>query len=97
WQLKLARARLASSESALAAAEVDRSYATIRAPIGGTVASVSTQEGETVATGQPVTFTVEANPSAELAATVTRIDPTPTIVSGVVNYPVTAAITGTAR
>ena len=129
WQLKLARARLASSESALAAAEVDRSYATIRAPIGGTVASVSTQEGETVAStfaaptfvtivdeaalelvamvdetdiagvaiGQPVTFTVEANPSAELTATVTRIDPTPTIVSGVVNYPVTAAITGTAR
>ena len=129
WQLKLARARLASSESALAAAEVDRSYATIRAPIGGTVASVSTQEGETVAStfaaptfvtivdeaalelvamvdetdiagvavGQPVTFTVEANPSAELTAKVTRIDPTPTIVSGVVNYPVTAAITAKAR
>lgn len=128
WQLKLARARLTSSQSTLAAAEVDRSYATIRAPISGTVASVSTQEGETVAStfaaptfvtivdtaalelvamvdetdiagvalGQHVTFTVEANPSAELTAAVTRIDPTPTIVSGVVNYPVTAAISGRA-
>jgi macrolide-specific efflux system membrane fusion protein len=129
WQLKLAHARLASSQSTLAAAEIDRSYATIRAPIGGIVASVSTQEGETVASsfaaptfvtivdagalelvamvdetdiagvavGQSVTFTVEANPLAELKATVTRIDPTPTIVSGVVNYPVTAAMVSRVR
>ena len=112
------------SKSDLAAAEVDLSYAVIRAPISGTVASVSTQEGETVAAsfaaptfvtiiednalelvamvdetdianvrpGEAVRFTVEALPSQEMRATVKRIDPVATIISGVVNYPVTASI-----
>ena len=124
WQLKSAQAKLEKSRSDLAAAEIDLSYAVIRAPISGTVASVSTQEGETVAAsfaaptfvtiiednalelvamvdetdianvrpGDAVSFTVEAYPSREMPATVKRIDPVATIISGVVNYPVMAAI-----
>lgn len=37
--------------AALRSAQVDRSFAVIRAPISGVVASVATQEGETVAAG----------------------------------------------
>lgn len=39
------------ARAALRSAEVDRSFTTIRAPITGVVASVATQEGETVAAG----------------------------------------------
>jgi len=124
WQWKSAQAKLEKSKSDLAAAEIDLSYAVIRAPISGTVASVSTQEGETVAAsfaaptfvtiiednalelvamvdetdianvrpGDTVKFTVEAYPSREMPAIVKRIDPVATIISGVVNYPVMAAI-----
>jgi RND family efflux transporter MFP subunit len=124
WQVKSAQAKLDKSKSDLAAAEIDLSYAVIRAPISGTVASVSTQEGETVAAsfaaptfvtiiednalelvamvdetdiaivrpGNTVNFTVEAYPSREMPAIVKRIDPVATIISGVVNYPVMAAI-----
>lgn len=42
--------------------------------------------------GDPVSFTVEAFPAKDFAGTVERIDPTATIVSGVVNYPVIASI-----
>jgi len=124
WQLKSAQAKLEKSKSDLAAAEIDLSYAVIRAPISGTVASVSTQEGETVAAsfaaptfvtiiednalelvamvdetdianvrpGDTVNFTVEAYPAREMPAIVKRINPVATIISGVVNYPVMAAI-----
>jgi len=124
WQLKSAQAKLEKSKSDLAVAEIDLSYVVIRAPISGTVASVSTQEGETVAAsfaaptfvtiiednalelvamvdetdiadvrpGDTVKFTVEAYPSQEMPATVKRIDPVATIISGVVNYPVMASI-----
>ena len=124
WQMKSAQAKLKKSKSDLAAAEIDLSYAVIRAPIWGTVASVSTQEGETVAAsfaaptfvtiiednalelvamvdetdianvraGERVNFTVEAYPLLEIQAVVKRIDPVATIISGVVNYPVMAAI-----
>jgi RND family efflux transporter MFP subunit len=46
-----ARAEHARAIAARDAAQVARSYAVIRAPITGTIASVSTQEGETVAAG----------------------------------------------
>jgi HlyD family secretion protein len=124
WQTRANLAKLEKSKSDLAAAEVDLSYAVIRSPISGTVASVSTQEGETVAAsfaaptfvtiiednalelvamvdetdianvrpGEEVRFTVEALPSEEMRALVQRIDPVATIISGVVNYPVTASI-----
>ena len=60
--LKLTRSRLDEDLKQLASevekaraelkiAEVELSYATLRAPISGTIASVSTQEGETVAVG----------------------------------------------
>jgi macrolide-specific efflux system membrane fusion protein len=120
WAEKSAEARVAKSESDVSEARQERSYATIRAPIDGIVASVSTQEGETVAAsfaaptfvtivqdhavelsamvdetdighvtrGMPVEFTTEAFPAHALHAVVRRIDPTATIVSGVVNYPV---------
>ena len=129
WQVKSAQAKLDKSKSDLAAAEIDLSYAVIRAPISGTVASVSTQEGETVAASfaaptfvtiiednalelvamvdetdianvrpdDTVNFTVEAYPSREMPAIVKRIDPVATIISGVVNYQVMAAIQKDAR
>jgi RND family efflux transporter MFP subunit len=46
-----ARAEHARAIAARDAARIERSYAVIRAPISGTIASVSTQEGETVAAG----------------------------------------------
>jgi multidrug efflux pump subunit AcrA (membrane-fusion protein) len=46
-----ARAEHSRAIAALDATQIERSYAVIRAPISGTIASVSTQEGETVAAG----------------------------------------------
>jgi RND family efflux transporter MFP subunit len=124
WAANSARAKLAKSRADLGVAEVSLSYSSITAPISGTIASVSTQEGETVASSfttptfvtiieddaleliamvdeadiaavkprDPVTFTVEAYPSRELSGTVQRINPTATILSGVVNYEVVISI-----
>jgi RND family efflux transporter MFP subunit len=121
-----ARAKLEKSRADLNAAEVSLSYCMIAAPISGTIASVATQEGETVASsfatptfvtiidnhaveliamvdeadiaavkpGQTVKFTVESYPSRDLRGEVQRINPTATIVSGVVNYEVVIAIAG---
>jgi len=50
-QHKQATADVERAEAALRSAAVDRSFATITAPISGIVASVATQEGETVAAG----------------------------------------------
>jgi macrolide-specific efflux system membrane fusion protein len=50
-QRKQAEAEVARARAALESARVDRSFATITAPIAGIVASVATQEGETVAAG----------------------------------------------
>ena len=49
--LKQLKAQEESAGAALRVAEVELSYATLRAPISGIIASVSTQEGETVAVG----------------------------------------------
>jgi len=48
---KLATRQLDVAQAALTEARVKRSYATLTAPISGVIASVSTQEGETVAAG----------------------------------------------
>lgn len=120
------RATVAYDGNNLAAARLNLSYATIRAPVSGIVASVSTQQGETVAAafatptfvtiiqpralemvamvdeadigpvrvGQPVTFTTETYPDRQFSGHVTRIAPTATIISGVVNYEVAASIDG---
>lgn len=54
---KQALAEITRARSALSNAEVQLSYATIAAPIDGVIASVATQEGETVAAGmQAPTF-----------------------------------------
>ncbi len=49
--LKIANAKVEQAKADLVFAKVQLSYATIRAPISGVIASVSTQEGETVAAG----------------------------------------------
>ena len=49
--LKQARTEVARAKASLDQARVQLSYATIEAPISGAIASVSTQEGETVAAG----------------------------------------------
>jgi macrolide-specific efflux system membrane fusion protein len=49
--LKRLNAEVGSARAAVKIAEVELSYATLRAPISGIIASVSTQEGETVAVG----------------------------------------------
>ncbi len=55
--LKQATAEIDRARAALSNAQVQLSYATITAPIDGVIASVSTQEGETVAAGmQAPTF-----------------------------------------
>jgi RND family efflux transporter MFP subunit len=76
WQLKSAEAKLEKSKSDLAAAEIDLSYAVIRAPISGTVASVSTQEGETVAASfaAPTFVTIIEDNALELVAMVDETD-----------------------
>lgn len=47
----IAKARLAKAKADLDYAKAQLSYATIKAPISGTISSVTTQEGETVAAG----------------------------------------------
>jgi multidrug resistance efflux pump len=49
--LKQLKAEVESARAAMKIAEVELSYATLRAPISGIIASVSTQEGETVSVG----------------------------------------------
>jgi len=50
-ELSLARRQLEAARAALKESEAKLSYATLTAPISGVIASVSTQEGETVAAG----------------------------------------------
>ena len=50
-EVRQAAAEVRRAESALANTQVQLSYATIKAPIDGVIASVSTQAGETVAAG----------------------------------------------
>jgi RND family efflux transporter MFP subunit len=74
--LKEARAKLEKSRSDLAVVESDRPYLTIRAPIAGTVASVSTQQGETVASSfsAPTFVTIIEDNALELVAMVDETD-----------------------
>jgi RND family efflux transporter MFP subunit len=76
WQLKSSLAKLDKSKSDLAAAEIDLSYAVIYAPISGTVASVSTQEGETVAASfaAPTFVAIIEDNALELVAMVDETD-----------------------
>lgn len=74
--LKGAQARLEKSRSDLIVVESDLPYLTIRAPISGTVASVSTQQGETVAASfsAPTFVTIIEDNALELVAMVDETD-----------------------
>jgi len=76
WQVQATNARVAKSETDLRAAQVELSYTTIRAPISGTVASVSTQQGETVAASfaAPTFVTIVDEGALELVAMVDETD-----------------------
>lgn len=71
-----AKAKVEKSKSDLAVVESDIPYLTIRAPISGTIASVSTQQGETVAASfnSPTFVTIIADNALELVAMVDETD-----------------------
>ena len=70
------RARLEKARRDVAVVETDLSYAVIRAPISGTIASVTTQKGETVATSfaTPTFVTIIEDGASELVALVDETD-----------------------
>jgi HlyD family secretion protein len=72
----LADASLDAARKDLAAASVDLDYVTIRAPIDGVVASVSTQQGETVAStfSAPTFVTIIQPANLEVVAMVDEAD-----------------------
>jgi macrolide-specific efflux system membrane fusion protein len=71
-----AAAKLKKSENDLAVVQVDLAYTSITSPISGTVASVSTQEGETVAAAfaAPTFVTIIEDGALELVAMVDETD-----------------------
>jgi RND family efflux transporter MFP subunit len=71
-----AQAAVTAAESSLAAAKVDLTYVEIRAPIGGTIASVSTLQGETVAASfaTPTFVTIIQQSALEVVAMVDEAD-----------------------
>lgn len=74
--LREARAKHEKSRRDRDVVKVDMGYVQIRAPIGGTVASVSTQEGETVAASftAPTFVTIIGNDALQLVAMVDETD-----------------------
>lgn len=89
-----AEARLASAVRSAEVVRTDLRYATIRSPITGTVASVSTQEGETVAASfnAPTFATIIDDATLELVATVdetdiARVTPGQAVIFSVESYP----------
>ncbi len=74
--LKETEARLEKARRDVAVVETDLTYAVISAPISGTIASVSTQEGETVAAAftTPTFVTITEDGALELVALVDETD-----------------------
>ena len=74
--LNLARRQIESARAVLKESEANLSYATIMAPISGVIASVSTQEGETVAAGlnSPVFVTIVDLKRLQVDAFVDEVD-----------------------
>jgi macrolide-specific efflux system membrane fusion protein len=74
--LELAQATVDASQRALDSARVELNYIAIRAPISGTVASVSTQQGETIAAtfAAPTFVTIIADNAMEVVALVDEAD-----------------------
>lgn len=74
--LEASKAAVAAAQSGLAAAQVDLAYVEVRAPISGTVASISTQQGETVAASfaTPTFMTIIQEAALEVIAMVDEAD-----------------------
>lgn len=74
--LDVAKAAATAAKSGLEAARVDLAYVEIRAPISGTIASVSTQQGETVAASfaAPTFVTIIQESALEVVAMVDEAD-----------------------
>lgn len=74
--LSLARRQLESTRAALNESRANLAYATLTAPISGVIASVSTQEGETVAAGlnAPVFVTIIDLTRLQVDAFVDEVD-----------------------
>ena len=74
--LNAARASVAAAESVVSTAQVDLAYVDIRAPISGTVASIATQQGETVAASfaTPTFVTIIQESALEVMAMVDEAD-----------------------
>ena len=85
-----AAAKLKKSQDDLAVVEVDLAYARITSPISGTVASVSTQEGETVAAAfaAPTFVTIIEDGALELVAMVDETDISNVKIGGPVAFSV---------
>jgi multidrug efflux pump subunit AcrA (membrane-fusion protein) len=59
------------------------------------VADYAEADATKIAVGQPATVTLAALPDTEVTGVVTAVSPTSTVVSNVVEYPVTIALTDT--
>jgi macrolide-specific efflux system membrane fusion protein len=71
-----AKASVTAAQSGLAAAQVDLAYVEIKAPISGTIASIATQQGETVAASfaTPTFVTIIQEAALEVIAMVDEAD-----------------------
>jgi macrolide-specific efflux system membrane fusion protein len=74
--LNAASASVAAAQSVVSTAQVDLAYVDIRAPISGTVASIATQQGETVAASfaTPTFVTIIQESALEVIAMVDEAD-----------------------
>jgi RND family efflux transporter MFP subunit len=74
--LNAAQASVAAAQSVVSTAQVDLAYVDIRAPISGTIASIATQQGETVAASfaTPTFVTIIQESALELIAMVDEAD-----------------------
>lgn len=74
--LNAANASVTAAESVVSTAQVDLAYVNIRAPISGTVASITTQQGETVAASFaiPTFVTIIQEAALEVIAMVDEAD-----------------------
>jgi multidrug resistance efflux pump len=75
-EIQLNQAKVGQAEAALELARIELTYATVRSPIAGVIASVSTQEGETVSSGMsaPTFVTVIDLSRLQVEAYVDEVD-----------------------
>jgi HlyD family secretion protein len=75
-EIQLTQAKVGQAEAALELTRIELTYAAVRSPIAGVIASVSTQEGETVASGMsaPTFVTVIDLSRLQVEAYVDEVD-----------------------